>query len=166
MTKLVSKKVLVPAVLAVAVALVVLAIPSALAASSGQGMAMSQMPKINGTVNVGQAMKDFLDNNVKVTLSQAADTAAKQVSNGRAVGGHLHVVQGYLVYSIYVVDSSSQQAHMVIVDAGNGQVLYKSDAMPFGSFGGPTFGHGVWHGGGPWKAHGFGGGMWHNEPQQ
>ena len=165
MTKLVSKKVLVPAVLAVAVALVVLAIPSALAASSGQGMAMSQMPKINGTVNVGQAMKDFLDNNVKVTLSQAADTAAKQVSNGRAVGGHLHVVQGYLVYSIYVVDSSSQQAHMVIVDAGNGQVLYTSEGHPLGSFG-QMSGHwgGPWHGGwwgGPWKGHGFGWGMWH-----
>lgn len=164
MTKLVSKKVLVPAALAVAVALVVLAVPPAIAASSGQNMAMSQMPKINGTVNAGQAMKDYINSNVKVTLSQASDTAAKQVDNGKAVGAHLGVVQGYLVYTVFVVDGSSQ-GHMVIVDAGNGSVLYKTDAMPFGGFGGP-FGHfGGW--GGPGKAHGFGGGMWHhNQPMQ
>ncbi|MEO9296205.1 MAG: hypothetical protein ABI347_11490 [Nitrososphaera sp.] len=169
---LVSKKVLVPAAIAVAVALVVLAVPPAIAAaSSGQGMAMGQMPKINGTVNAGQAMKDYINENVKVTLSQASDTAAKQVSNGRAVAGHLGVVQGYLVYTVFVVDgsssSSSQQGSMVIVDAGNGSVLYKSEAMaPLGPFGGPMFGHGGWHAGGPGKWHGFGPGMWHDAPRQ
>ena len=166
MTTFVSKKVLVPAALAVAVALVVLAVPPAIAASSGHGTAMSQMPKINGTVNAGQAMKDFINSNVKVTLSQASDTAAKQVSNGRAVEGHLGVVQGYLVYTVFVVDSSSQQGYKVIVDAGNGSVLYKSDATHFGQFGGPMFGHmGGWHGG-PGKAHGFGPMMWQKQPTQ
>jgi uncharacterized membrane protein YkoI len=161
MTNLVSKKVLAPAAIAVAVVLVVLAVPPALAASSGQNMAaMSQMPKINGTVNVGQAMKDFISSNVKVTLSQASDTAAKQVDNGMVVSGHLGVVQGYLVYTLFVVDSGNHQGHMVIVDAGSGQVLYKSDAMSMDHFGGPMPGHfGM---GGPWKAHGFGG-MWHNQ---
>jgi uncharacterized membrane protein YkoI len=168
MTNLVSKKVLVPAAIAVAVALVVLAVPPAIAAaaaSSGQGMAMGQMPKINGTVNAGQAMKDYINENVKVTLSQASDAAAKQVSNGRAVAGHLGVVQGYLVYTVFVVDSSNQQGSMVIVDAGNGSVLYKSDAMSLDSFFGGPFGHGGWHGG-PGKAHGFGSMMWHNAPGQ
>jgi uncharacterized membrane protein YkoI len=161
MTNFVSKKVLVPAAIAVAVVLVVLAVPPALAASSGQNMAaMSQMPKINGTVNVGQAVKDFISSNVKVTLSQASDTAAKQVNNGMVVSGHLGVVQGYLVYTLFVVDSGNQQGHVVIVDAGSGQVLYKSDSISMEHFGGPMFGHfGM---GGPWKAHGFGG-VWHNQ---
>lgn len=159
MTKLVSKKVLVPAAIAVAVALVVLAVPPAIAASSGQDMATGQMPKINGTVSVGEQMKDFINDNLKVTLSQASETAAGQVDNGIVVGGHLGVVQGYLVYILHVVNPDDQTKRMVIVDAGNGGVLFTSEPGQMGSFG-P---HGHWKGGfGPW--HGFGGGMWHQGP--
>ncbi|MGI0040003.1 MAG: hypothetical protein ACREAO_09310, partial [Nitrososphaera sp.] len=88
MAKLVSKKVLVPAILAVAVALAVLAVPQAIASSDR----MADMPRINGTINAGETMKDFINDNLKVTLSQASETAAKQAENGVVVGGHLGVV--------------------------------------------------------------------------
>jgi uncharacterized membrane protein YkoI len=163
MTKLVSKKVLVPAALAVvAVALVVLAVPQAIAASSEKDMAAatSQMPKINGTVSVGEQTRDFINDNLKVTLSQASETAAGEVDNGVVVAGHLGVVQGYLVYTFHVVNPDDQTKRMVIVDAGNGEALFTSEPGQMGSFG--PHGQGHWKGGGfggPW--HGFGGGMWH-----
>ncbi|MEW5840705.1 PepSY domain-containing protein [Nitrososphaera sp.] len=146
MTKLVSKKVLLPAALAATVALVVLAIPPAIAASSWQdAAAMGQMPKINGTVNAGQTMKDFLNSNLKVTLSQASDTAQKQVDGGKVVGGHLGVVQGYLVYTFKVINPDKETANMVIVDAGDGKVLFKSEDMSLGGFMGGGYG-GLGHG--------------------
>lgn len=162
MTKLVSKKVIVPAALAVAVALVALAVPPAIASSSGQDMAASQTPRINGTVSVGEQMRDFINENLKVTLSQASETAAGQVEDGVVVGGHLGVVQGYLVYILHVVNPDDQTKRMVIVDAGNGEVLHTSEAGQMGSFG--PHGQGHWKGGfGPW--HGFGNwngyGGWH-----
>ncbi|MGI0020561.1 MAG: PepSY domain-containing protein [Nitrososphaera sp.] len=163
MAKLVSKKVLVPAVLAVAVALVVLAVPQAIATSDR----MAEMPRINGTINAGETMKDFINDNLKVTLSQASETAAKQVENGVVVGGHLGVAQGYLVYTLYVIDPDDQTKRMVIVDAGSGEVLHASEPGQMGSFGehgyGPWMGHGFghWNGFGPWNGHGSGGGMWH-----
>jgi uncharacterized membrane protein YkoI len=158
MAKLVSKKVLVPAILAVAVALAVLTVPQAIATSDRMA---ADMPRINGTVNAGETMKDFIKDNLKVTLSQASETAAKQVENGVVAGGHLGVVQGYLVYTLYVVNPDDHTGRMVIVDAGNGEVLHASEAGQMGSFGG--HGYCPWKGGGfgPWNGHGSGGGMWH-----
>ena len=72
------------------------------------------------------------------------------------------VTQGYLTYTYFVVDPNKQTAYRVIIDAGNGKVLYTSQGLPLGQFGrqeGPSmFGH--WNG-----AHGpIGGGtvgFWH-----
>jgi hypothetical protein len=53
---------------------------------------------------------------------------------------------------------------VVVVDAGNGNVLYTSEGQSFGSFGHPMMfgpwsgqGFGEWHG--PSRMHGFGWGM-------
>jgi uncharacterized membrane protein YkoI len=176
MTKIVSnRKVIVPAAVALAaVVAIAVAAPAApqqaalaVASATGQaatgmgsgwhGNATGNMPKINGTVNVGQQMKNFINDNLKVTLAQASDTAAKQVAGGKGivVSGNLGVVQGYLVYKLHVVNPTDQTAQMVIVDAGNGQVLYTSPSMQMGAFGAPMFGGHEGHG---WKGHGFGGG--------
>jgi uncharacterized membrane protein YkoI len=163
MAKLVSKKVLVPAILAVAVALAVLAVPQAIASSDR----MADMPRINGTINARETMKDFINDNLKVTLSQASETAAKQAENGVVMGGHLGVVQGYLVYTLYVVNSDDHTGRIVIVDAGSGEVLHASEPGQMSSFGGHGYGpwkgggFGHWNGFGPWNGHGSGGGMWH-----
>src|ERR1051325_687710 len=53
----------------------------------------SQIPKITGSINVVQTTKNVIKDNLKVSLSQAADIAEKQITNGTIVGGHLGEVQ-------------------------------------------------------------------------
>ena len=115
------------------------------------------IPKINGSINVGQQIKNLFKENIKVPFTTAAETAQKQIPNGTILGGHLGVAQGYLTYTYFVVDPAKETGHKVIVDAGNGKVLYTSESIPIGSFShlghpgkmmlGP-FGHG---GFGPWR---------------
>ncbi len=117
------------------------------------------VPQLNGSVNVRNAAKAFLRDNVKVPFSTALDTAQKAVSNGTVVGGQLTVAQGYLVYAFKVVNFDAGTSKIVIVDAGNGSVLYTSNDMPM-HFGGFAGGHGCARG------HSFGhrGGMsWNNK---
>ena len=137
----INKKIVIPAVLGITAALIGMAIllPSSAVAqqlttpttpSYDNNFATTntavQRPNITGSINVPR----IIENNIKVSFSQAADTAAKQVSGGMVTGGHLGVVQGYLVYRFTVVDSSNQTAYKVLVDPGNGQVLYKSAGHP------------------------------------
>jgi uncharacterized membrane protein YkoI len=126
---------------------------------SGQGM-----PQINGSVSVANETGNFISENVKVPFVAAAETVQGQVTNGTVLGGHLGVVQGYLVYKFFVMDTGNQTGHLVVVDAGNGNVLYTSEGQSFGSFGhpmrfGPWSGQGFgdWHG--TSRMHGFGWGM-------
>jgi uncharacterized membrane protein YkoI len=128
---------------------------------SGEGI-----PQINGSVNVANETSNFINENVKVPFVAAAQTAQGQVTNGSVFGGHLGVIQGYLVYKFFVADTANQTGHLVVVDAGNGNVLYTSESQSFGSFGHPRMfgpwggqGFGEWHGQG--NPHWFGGGMWH-----
>jgi hypothetical protein len=200
-TKITSKKVLLPAVIGGIVASAILtgifitypAISSVYAVQSfnttttaGTDSGGSQIPKITGSINVVQTTKNVIKDNLKVSLSQAADIAEKQITNGTIVGGHLGVVQGYLVYTFFGVNPETHTAYHTIIDAGNGKVLYTSPAQQiggggffgmlgalgggFGSLGGlhglaGGFGHGPFgFGFGPWRAlQGFmgGDGIWH-----
>lgn len=166
-TNLLSKKVIIVAVLAVGAVAVFLAAPSIAQATMQQQQKMMMwqgegMPEINGSVSVANETSDIVHENVKVPFVAAAETAQGQVDDGRVLGGHLGVVQGYLVYTFFVANTGNQTGHLVIVDAGNGEVLYTSESQPLGSFGHSMYGqrggqdHGGWHG--PWKGHG--GGMW------
>jgi uncharacterized membrane protein YkoI len=171
-----KKVIIVVAVLAVGVLSAVL-VASSLAQATAQEQQQQQqqrmlmsfgegMPQINGSVSLANEASNFINENVKVSFVAAAQTAQGQVTNGTVLGGHLGVVQGYLVYTLFVSDIGNQTGHLVIVDAGNGNVLYTSEGQSFGSFGhpmmfGPRGGHGgfgEWHG--PGKPHWFGGGMW------
>jgi hypothetical protein len=161
-SKLVSKKVLIPAaIVIVAVGLTIWGLSPVIAAvnqtinSAAPGYA--QLPKINGSVNIGQSAKGFMNNNLKVSFLQASEIATKQFTNGTVVGGHLGVVQGYLVYTFFVVNAQNKMGYLTIVDAGNGHVLYTSQGQQMGSFGRPAVGSF-----GPWGGHGFGGGFWHD----
>lgn len=95
----------------------------------------STIPKINGSVNVVENIGEMFKQNAKVSFPRAAETAQKQVANATVVGGHLGVTQGYLTYAYFIVDTNKQTAYRVIIDAGNGNVLYKSEGHPLGSFG-------------------------------
>jgi uncharacterized membrane protein YkoI len=114
--------------------------------------------QLKGSVNLRDAAKAFLRDNAKVPFSTALSTAQGAVSNGTVVGGQLTVAQGYLVYAFKVVNFDAGTSKIVIVDAGNGSVLYTSSDMPMhfgGGFGGGYgcarghfFGH---HGGMSWN---------------
>jgi uncharacterized membrane protein YkoI len=129
---------------------------------SGQGL-----PQINGSVSLANEASNFINENVKVSFVAAAQTAQGQVTNGTVLGGHIGIVQGYLVYTFFTADAANQTGHLVVVDAGNGHVLYTSEGQSLGSFGNPMMfgawgghgGFGEWHGLG--NQHRFGGGMWH-----
>jgi uncharacterized membrane protein YkoI len=168
-----KKAIILAAVLAVG-ALSAVLVASSLAQANAQQEQQQRMmifgeglPQINGSVSVANETRNFINENVKVSFVEAAQTAQGQVTNGTVLGGHLGVVQGYLVYTFFVADTASQTGHLVIVDAGNGNVLHTSEGLSFGSFGHPMMfglwgghgGFGDWHGQG--KPHWFGGGMWH-----
>jgi uncharacterized membrane protein YkoI len=168
-----KKVIIVAAVLAVGALSAVLVV-SSLAQATAQEQQQRMMtgfgegiPQINGSVSVVNETSNFIKENVKVSFVAAAQTAQGQVANGTVLGGHLGVVQGYLVYTFFVADADSQRGHLVIVDAGNGDVLHTSEGRSFSSFGPPMMfgrwgghtGFGEWHGLG--KPHWFGGGMWH-----
>lgn len=93
------------------------------------------IPKINGSVNIVENIGEIFKQNAKVSFPIAAETAQKQIANATVVGGHLGVTQGYLTYTYLIVDTNKQTAYRVIIDAGNGNVLYKSEGQPMGSFG-------------------------------
>jgi uncharacterized membrane protein YkoI len=168
-----KKVIIVVAVLAVgalSAVLVASSLAQATAQEQQQRMMMSfgeGMPQINGSVSVANETSNFIKENVRVSFVAAAQTAQGQVTNGTVLGGHLGVVQGYLVYTFFVADAANQRGHLVIVDAGNGDVLHTSEGRSFSSFGPPMMfgrwgghtGFGEWHGLG--KPHWFGGGMWH-----
>ncbi len=169
---LTKKVIIVVAVLAVG-ALSAVLVASSLAQATAQEQQQRMMmrfgegiPQINGSVSLANEASNFINENVNMTFVAAAQTAQEQVTNGTVLGGHLGVVQGYLVYTFFVADTGNQTGHLVVVDAGNGNVLYTSEGQSFGSFGhpmmfGPWGGHGgfgEWHGQG--KPHWFGGGMW------
>ena len=44
------------------------------------------------------------------------------------------MTQGYLTYKYYAVDTNKQISYIVMIDAGNGNVLYKSEGKPISSF--------------------------------
>jgi uncharacterized membrane protein YkoI len=140
------------------------------------------IPNINGSVNVRDGIKNLFAENAKTPFVTAAQTAQNQITNSTVLAGHIGVTQGYLTYTYFVVNPINDKTYKVIIDAGNGQVLYTSvdkqmrfggDNGSFGPFGhgfGP-FGHGLSSGVGdgpfgfaPWStSEGFmgGGGIWH-----
>ena len=117
------------------------------ATTPGQN-AQTAPPKIQGSVNLQQ----MLLTSIQTKFSDAASTAAGAVTNGQVIGGSLSVIQGSVVYNFRVFDGTN--IYSVIVDAGNGKVLYTSQGHPmqFGALlgggqhkmGGPHMGAGAW----------------------
>jgi hypothetical protein len=151
-----DKKLFIPAILITGLIAAYLMATPVLAVIGHKMMENSTMPKITGSVNVGDAIKNFTKDNQKVPFSAASATAEKQVTNGKVLGGHIGIAQGYLVYTFFVVNPENQTGYKVIVDPGNGQVIYTSQGNALG-----TFGHGgpgmFGHDGAKWMRHGLNG---------
>jgi uncharacterized membrane protein YkoI len=164
-SNLLSKKVIiVVAILAVGAVAAILVVPSIAQATAQQQQHHQKMmirmiwsgggmPQINGSVSVANETGNFINENVKVPFVEAAQTAQGQVTNVTVFGGHLGVVQGYLVYTFFVADTGNQTGHLTVIDAGNGKVLYTSEGQPLGSFGHSSM-YGHWSG---VSGHGYGG---------
>ena len=150
--KKVNKKVVMAGIMAAVLSVAaVLIMQPALAQTNSTATA----PELRGSVSIANATNDFVRDNVKVSFNDAASTAQSQVSNGVVLGGKLTVAQGFLVYSFNVANYDAGTSRIVIVDAGNGSVLYTSDEMPlhYGGLGG--FGGCGHHGGfGHWNGMG------------
>ena len=171
--KITDKKVILSSVIVVVGVLLLVTIYAAspLGHLSAQQMVMNDnfskhetMPRINGSINVGQEIKNFFHENTKVPFNTAAETALQQVPNGMVLGGHIGVTQGYLTYTFFVVVPAGEAGHKVIVDAGNGKVLHTSESFPLSSFASSWKGHGQeqWNGfHGSWKP--MFGGSWHGQ---
>jgi hypothetical protein len=129
-SKLVSKKVLVPAVIiALSVGLITWGLPQAIAATINQTInprapgSYLVMPNITGSVALGPTIAKTIESQVHVSLANASVIAEKAVGgNSHAAAVKIGVVNGFLVYMAFVVDSNNN-FHGVLVDSGNGKVL-------------------------------------------
>ena len=119
-----------------AIASAIVATLPVLAPAYAQPMPNSTIPGAQitaGTVNVTQTAKDFLNNSLNVTLTDAASAAEAKIQNGTTVSGHLDVAQGILVYNLTVVNTDANAAYNVFIDPMTGRALSNSSAFPISS---------------------------------
>lgn len=78
---------------------------------------------VTSSINLMNIISNAIGSQIKVSLSNATTTAETSVgNNSHAVAAHIGDVNGYLVYTIFVLDPN-MNFNTVIVDPGNGQVL-------------------------------------------
>ena len=82
-----------------------------------------------GSISLFSPILDPLKSKIHTTLNNATTSALNAVvggggtsSNASAVAAFIHPENGFLVYNVFVLDSSNN-IHKVIVDPGNGKVL-------------------------------------------
>jgi hypothetical protein len=80
-----------------------------------------------GSISLFSPILDAFKSKIHTTLNDATTNAIKAVqggggSNSSAVAAFIHPERGFLVYDVFVLDSSNN-IHRVIVDPGNGKVL-------------------------------------------
>jgi uncharacterized membrane protein YkoI len=114
---------------------------------------VSNLPNITGSIPLRSTISGALSSKVKTSLADAIGIAQKAVGpNTSAKLGLLRPLNGYLVYDIHVKNNADNTTHAVIVDPGNGKILYN---QPLASlFGGDGISHfGMFGQGkmGPWS---------------
>lgn len=100
--------------------------PGMMLNGSNQNLVMIPDQNITGSVNLMPKLFNFMASQINVSLGDAAAIAQSSVGNDSlAVAGHIGVINGYLTYTVCVIDSS-MNLHSLVVDAGNGKVLSDS----------------------------------------
>jgi hypothetical protein len=84
------------------------------------------LPNITGSIPLDSTISGAIYSKVKTNLSDAVIIAQKAVgSNTSATLAFIRPLNGYLVYDVHVKNNSNNTSYAVIVDPGNGKVLYK-----------------------------------------
>jgi hypothetical protein len=79
---------------------------------------------VTSSINLMSVISNAIGSNINVSLSDAATTAESSVGNGsHAASAELGENNGYLVYNVMVIDPSMNFSR-VVVDPGNGEVLF------------------------------------------
>jgi uncharacterized membrane protein YkoI len=148
-----------------------------------------QQVNITGSIPLQSIISQALRSEIQVPMAEAITTAQNTAGeNSSVVAAFLSPLKGFLVYNIGVMGANNT-IYKVIVDPGNGEVLFTSEGRQLDSFhqlmSGPFenkkgynsgghekggFGHEFGSSEGPfghWKGHGGGyglggGGFWHN----
>ena len=95
-------------------------------ATTSPSQANSNLPNIIGSIPLRTTISGALSSKVKTSLIDAIGIAQKSVgSNTSSTLGLLRPLNGYLVYDIHVKNNANNTNYAVIVDPGNGKVLYK-----------------------------------------
>jgi uncharacterized membrane protein YkoI len=96
------------------------------AGSSSQSQSMMTgitRANITGSIPIFPTISKAIASQVHTSLVNASMAAEKTVGgDAHAVSSHLGVENGFLVYTIWTIDSNNN-IHRVIVDAGDGKVL-------------------------------------------
>ena len=88
-----------------------------------RGMMMMRGENITSSINLMNIISNALGSQIKVSLSNATTIAENSIgNNSHAVAAHIGDENGYLIYTIFVLDPN-MNFNTVIVDPGNGQVL-------------------------------------------
>jgi uncharacterized membrane protein YkoI len=105
---------------------------NATATGAEQNATEQTSAQFTGTIRVSpNATADqFSEQSLNVTADNATAIARSQVFNGTAIDTHLAVIHNFLVYSVTLADTHNNNIRMVIVDAGNGSVLFASAPIP------------------------------------
>jgi uncharacterized membrane protein YkoI len=108
---------------------------AATTASPNQRSDASPIANITGSIPLRSTISEAISSKVKTNLSDAITIAQKSVgSNTSATLAFIRPLNGYLVYDVHVRNNSNNTTTAVILDAGNGKVLYKQSppSLPFG----------------------------------
>ena len=88
---------------------------------------------ITGLINLMSIFTKAIGAQVKVSLSEAATTAETNIGNGsHAVAARIGQENGFLVYTIKVIDSN-MKFHKLIIDPADGKVLLSRELSPMES---------------------------------
>lgn len=93
----------------------------------------SSAPEIQGSADLAAVIENFIKENRKVSFESASKVAEASSTNVIVIDGRFTVMQGYLVYTFRVLDLERDEAYSMVIDAGNGSVLYTSEPRTFRS---------------------------------
>jgi hypothetical protein len=96
--------------------------PNSMSMGSGS---QNQNQNWTGSISLFSPILDAFKSKIHTTLNNATTSALTAVggdANSSAVAAFIHPENGFLVYDVFVLDSSNT-IHRVIVDPGNGRVL-------------------------------------------